>query len=313
MSMIKSFYKVRDDASDLFKKNSKNISKRDVLPKELDVCNVRWLIGSVALTVAFYMGCMPETAKAPEVGRAAQKTQPNRPPEYAQAGILAALQEQNRLMQLEREEAQAEKKWVAEREKHLQDWASFKANEHEQLDKITFDSDVRQAEDQARIDGLSGRAKIPSFRRWWPTYGKWYPKYLEEYRKICGTLTKDDLMNFARTNSLMWINPPPWEDDREFFGIGLVWELNSARSGITVLSSVVGSPSWKSGIQQGDQITRIDGKSTADMTLKQAVELLRGQRGTSVRLDVVSHSSPISSPIPREIVLERVRVKVESK
>lgn len=96
--------------------------------------------------------------------------------------------------------------------------------------------------------------------------------------------------------------------NQEFVGIGLQLELNSDRSGLTVLSPIVGSPSWKSGIQQGDQITRIDGKSTADMTLKQAVELLRGQRGTSVRLDVVSHSSPT----PREIVLERDRIKVES-
>ena len=37
LSMRESFYKFRDDVSELFKKNIKNISKRDVLQKELDI------------------------------------------------------------------------------------------------------------------------------------------------------------------------------------------------------------------------------------------------------------------------------------
>ena len=37
LSMRESFYKFRDDVAELFKKNIKNISKRDVLQKELDV------------------------------------------------------------------------------------------------------------------------------------------------------------------------------------------------------------------------------------------------------------------------------------
>ena len=37
LSMRESFYKFRDDVAELFKKNIKNISKRDFLQKELDV------------------------------------------------------------------------------------------------------------------------------------------------------------------------------------------------------------------------------------------------------------------------------------
>ena len=201
-------------------------------------------------------------------------------------------------MQLEREEAQAEKNWVAMREKFFQSWASFKAEEQQQLEKSIFDIEQEAASDQASIDGLSGKGKVGPVRFWRPTYGKWYPKYLEEYRKVCGTMSEDELMNYARAYSL------PWYREREFVGIGIGLDKNSAG---LVESVYVGSPSEKSGIQKGDRVTRVDGKSTADMTIEQVAELIRGQgqRGTSVRLDVVSPSSPI----PREIVLERDLIK----
>ena len=41
--MRESFYKFRDDVSELFKKNIKNISKRDVLQKELDIIQKKCL------------------------------------------------------------------------------------------------------------------------------------------------------------------------------------------------------------------------------------------------------------------------------
>jgi len=132
------------------------------------------------------------------------KPQPSRPPDEAQAKILAELQEQNRLLRLEREAREAEKNWAAERERYLQAWASLQAKTREQLDKIQFDSDQAQSIRQSRSNNLTGKSTVPSISRWVPTYGQWYPRYLEEYRKVCGTMSKDELRNFAREQSLSW-------------------------------------------------------------------------------------------------------------
>jgi len=75
------------------------------------------------------------------------------------------------------------------------------------------------------------------------------------------------------------------EDQRgSFFGIGSI--IQQQPDGIVVVSTVRGGPSEKSGIRPGDYIREIDGKSTEGWTNTQAVQKLRGDKGTVVEVAV---------------------------
>lgn len=72
----------------------------------------------------------------------------------------------------------------------------------------------------------------------------------------------------------------------EFDGIGIVF--NAMTDTITVLSVIPQGPSDKAGVRAGDRVLRIDGRNVAGQKIPQdsMVRLMRGPRGTKVRLSV---------------------------
>ena len=75
------------------------------------------------------------------------------------------------------------------------------------------------------------------------------------------------------------------EDQRaSFYGIGSI--ISQQADGIVVMSTVRGGPSEKVGIRPGDYLREIDGKSTEGWTNTQAVQKLRGEKGTPVEVGV---------------------------
>jgi carboxyl-terminal processing protease len=75
------------------------------------------------------------------------------------------------------------------------------------------------------------------------------------------------------------------EDQRgSFFGIGSI--IQQQPDGIVIMSTVRGGPSEKAGLRPGDFIREIDGKPTEGWTSTQAVEKLRGEKGTLVEVAI---------------------------
>ncbi len=74
-----------------------------------------------------------------------------------------------------------------------------------------------------------------------------------------------------------------------FGGLGIVVSMKD--NFITVVAPMDDSPGFKAGIQSGDRIIRIDGKSTDKMSLQDAVKTLRGEPGTDVQITVFRPSS----------------------
>lgn len=101
------------------------------------------------------------------------------------------------------------------------------------------------------------------------------------------------------------------EDMRgSFDGIGVVVEMKDKK--LIVVAPQEGSPGEKAGIRAGDVIVAVDGKETADLTLLEAVSLIRGPRGTSVNLTIVREGEPgpLQFDVTRaEIKIVNVRVK----
>jgi len=74
------------------------------------------------------------------------------------------------------------------------------------------------------------------------------------------------------------------ETKGSFFGVGI--EISQRDGVLTVVSPIEGTPAYNAGVQAGDQIIKIDDKSTKDMSLTEAVKLIRGEKGSKVSFTI---------------------------
>jgi len=87
-----------------------------------------------------------------------------------------------------------------------------------------------------------------------------------------------------------------------FGGIGVQIGL---RDGIlTVISPIEGSPAHKLGIIAGDEIVDVEGKSTKGWTTKDAMKVLRGDKGSPVNIKIAREGieKPLDFTIVRDII-----------
>jgi carboxyl-terminal processing protease len=100
------------------------------------------------------------------------------------------------------------------------------------------------------------------------------------------------------------------ETKGSFGGIGI--EITVRDGVLTVVSPLEGTPAYELGIQAGDQILRVDGETTKEMTLMEAVKKMRGPRGTNVVLTIMrgEFTKPQDFVITRDtIAIRSVRSK----
>lgn len=91
----------------------------------------------------------------------------------------------------------------------------------------------------------------------------------------------------------------------KFEGIGA--ELGTKANAIVVVKPLYGSPAQKAGIRIGDTILKINEESTQGITTAQAVEKIRGPKGTAVTLTVLHLDE--DRPVPIKIVRDEITVK----
>lgn len=90
----------------------------------------------------------------------------------------------------------------------------------------------------------------------------------------------------------------------QFEGIGAELSLTSDNR-IGVVAPLDGSPAQKSGIKAGDTILKVNGEDTANWTVPQAVEKIRGPKGTKVTLTILHEKdkNPKEIKITRDVIL----------
>ena len=70
-----------------------------------------------------------------------------------------------------------------------------------------------------------------------------------------------------------------------FEGVGM--EIGIRDGGLVIVAPLKDTPAERAGLQSGDKILRIDEKPTNGLSVEAAVKLIRGPRGTSVRLTIL--------------------------
>jgi carboxyl-terminal processing protease len=71
----------------------------------------------------------------------------------------------------------------------------------------------------------------------------------------------------------------------EFSGLGI--EITLEDGILTIVSPIEDTPAFRAGLQQGDKIVKIEGETTKNITLLEAVKKMRGKRGTKVTLTIM--------------------------
>ena len=69
-----------------------------------------------------------------------------------------------------------------------------------------------------------------------------------------------------------------------FEGVGI--QFNIMNDTVMVISTISGGPAEKAGVRAGDRIISVDGKSIIGATNEKVFKLLRGKKGTKVKVGV---------------------------
>ena len=92
----------------------------------------------------------------------------------------------------------------------------------------------------------------------------------------------------------------------EFGGLGI--EVTQEDGLVKVVTPIDDTPAARAGVLSGDIISAIDGESVQGMTLNQAVDKMRGQVNTSVKLTILRGSARES----RDIAITRAVIQIKS-
>ena len=136
-------------------------------------------------------------------------------------------------------------------------------------------------------------------------------------RSYVEEVSDDKLIDGALSGMLSSLDPHSVYLDKEMYkqmqvdtsgkfgGLGI--EITSGDGAIRIVSPIEDTPAFRAGIQAGDLILKIDDLLTRDMSLPEAVKLMRGKPGTAITLTIMRRGEP--QPLEVKIVRDIIKVK----
>ena len=108
-----------------------------------------------------------------------------------------------------------------------------------------------------------------------------------------------------------YLNPRMYRDMQvqtrgEFGGLGI--EVSQEGGYIKVISPIDETPAARAGVRPGDLITHLNGNSVQGLSLQEAVEQMRGERGSTIRITIRREGAerPIELSITRDVIRPQV-------
>ncbi len=154
------------------------------------------------------------------------------------------------------------------------------------------------------------------FALFWDVWDLVKEKYVDH-----DSLEAQDMINGA-INGMLSATGDPYTvflDEEQF--TALSEDLNGSFEGIgaevgikdgilTIITPLEESPAQKSGLRAGDKVIEIDGESTAELTIDEAVKKMRGERGTELQLKIFRIADEETDT--RDIVVVRDTIHIDS-
>jgi carboxyl-terminal processing protease len=150
---------------------------------------------------------------------------------------------------------------------------------------------------QPVINTATPGSQSVDFALFWDVWGRLHRSYIDAasidnqkmvYGAISGMVAS---LEDPYTSFLPPKENQNFKDDMSgsFEGIGAQLGLKDGR--IIVISPLKGSPALNAGIKPGDSILKVNGSSTDGWTVEQAVQKIRGEKGTKVTLNILHDGS----------------------
>lgn len=101
------------------------------------------------------------------------------------------------------------------------------------------------------------------------------------------------------------------ETSGEFSGVGIEITMQNGR--LTVVSPIEDTPAFRAGLESGDIILEIDGESTQDISMMDAVHKIRGPQGSEVELTILHQGAakPERVTVKRDVIpMQSVKTQV---
>ncbi len=150
---------------------------------------------------------------------------------------------------------------------------------------------------------------IAQFWEVWRLIEERYPKDKEtsSKEKMWGAI--DGLVDSLEDPYTVFLQPEANENlaidlKGEFSGVGM--EVGIRDGVLTVITPLKDSPAEQAGIRSGDAVLKIEDVVSADLSVEEAVKLIRGERGTPVRVTIFRKGESET----REITIIRDIIKI---
>lgn len=180
--------------------------------------------------------------------------------------------------------------------------------------------------EQAQAQTILNRGSAPKAnfnnKLFWQVYNTLQRKYVDQ-----GVLT-DEALFYGALRGMAEASGDPYtifmtpEENKEFHsdvagkfeGIGA--EIGLKDDVVTIISPLDGMPAQKAGLMAGDMIMEIDGVSTLNMSVNDAVKKIRGDKGTEVTLTILRSSTKKTFKVTIKrgvIVIKSVKYELKDK
>lgn len=157
-----------------------------------------------------------------------------------------------------------------------------------------------------------GKPAAVDFSLFWDVWNKVEGEYVERSNLAAQKMVYGAISGMLRSldDPYTLFLPPDeskkFQDDMrgDFEGIGA--EIGLRKNVLTIISPIEGTPAQKAGLQPQDMILKINDTATDNLNLDEAVNLIRGPKGTAVRLLIMR----ASWKEPKEISITRDTINI---
>jgi len=143
------------------------------------------------------------------------------------------------------------------------------------------------------INQDTGKPQGADFAIFWEVWNKVSYNFLDktkiDYSKMVEGAINGMLKTFDDPYTVYFNTEQSKSFDEElsgkYEGVGMVVDIRDNQ--LTIVSPIKGSPAEKAGLLAGDKVLKVDDKETADLSIDEAVKLIKGPEGSEVKLSIM--------------------------